>query len=177
MPLPRRELLTQLAGGLALPGLMLAAESAPTEPARTDEEAAKQELFSGEVIRLGDALRKRKIPFTSEMEEHVVLETPAGELVPILADWRGRAFYQDERLRNRKVDLVGLRRAGLPYLQVLTIFAVNEAGRHEYVDYWCDICAIPMYEIKPCDCCQAEIRLRLTPKDLPADVKPAILRP
>jgi len=175
MSLPRRDLLAQLAGGLLLPGLAVAVDEQPT-PTADDAQTPKQELYSGEVVRLGDALRKRKIPFASEMEEHVVLETATGELIPILADWRGRAFYQDERLRKRKVDLVGFRRTGVPYLQVLTIFTVNDAGRHEYVDYWCDVCAIPMYEIKPCDCCQAEIRLRFTSKDLPADVKPAAAR-
>jgi hypothetical protein len=171
MSIPRRDVLTFLTGALACP-LAVHAQDAGSSAAE-GADGPDQQLFSGKVLRLGDALRQRKIPFTAEMEDQVVLETPQGALIPILADWRGRAFYQDERLRNRSVDLVGLRRAGIPYLQVLTIFAVDETGRHEYVDYWCDVCAIPMYEIKPCDCCQAEIRLRFTPKDLPADVKPA----
>ena len=28
------------------------------------------------------------------------------------------------------------------------------------LDYWCDICAIAMYELKECECCQGPIELR-----------------
>jgi hypothetical protein len=96
-----------------------------------------------------------------------VLDTPAGELIPIVPDWRGRAFYQDEKLRNRKVELVGYRRPGVPFLQVLMIFTFDKEGTRQYTDYWCDICSIPMYEIKPCECCQGDIRLRFQPQALP----------
>ncbi|MDB5335810.1 MAG: hypothetical protein JWN70_1429, partial [Planctomycetaceae bacterium] len=74
--------------------------------------------------------------------------------------------------RTRPVDLGVRRPPGVPYLQVLMIFTFNEQGEREYTDYWCDICSIPMYEIKPCDCCQAPIRLRFQKQDLPAYVKP-----
>lgn len=127
----------------------------------------QQQLFTGRVVLLEDALERRDIKVAEEMHGQVVLETEKGELIPILADWRGRAFYQDERLRNRKVDLVGFRREGLPYLQVQMVFTFSEAGQRQYTDYWCDICAIPMYEIKPCECCQGPIRLRFQKQDLP----------
>ena len=94
-----------------------------------------------------------------------------GDLIPIVPDWRGRAFYQDKRLRDRKVELVGFRKPGVPYLQVLSIFTFNDRGERQYTDYWCDICAIPMYEIKKCDCCQGPIRLRFQNKGLPDYLK------
>jgi hypothetical protein len=126
-----------------------------------------QKLFTGKVVFLREALKRKGIKAFSEFDKQVALETPDGELIPIIPDWRGRAFYQDKRLRNRKVDLVGYRRKGVPYLQVLMAFAYNEKGERQYMDYWCDICAIPMYEIKPCDCCQAPIELRFQTRDLP----------
>ena len=103
----------------------------------------------------------------NEFEKQVVLEMPSGELIPIVPNWRGRAFYQDKRLRNRKVELVGRQRKGIPYLQVLTIFTFDKQGVRQYTDYWCDLCSIPMYEIKPCDCCQDQIRIRFQPRELP----------
>ena len=139
-----------------------------TDPAKP--EVAK-ELVSGKVVMLVDALKRRGIKANSEMKDQVALETAAGDLWPIVSDWRGRAFFQDERLRNRPVDLVVRRHPGVPYLQVLMIFTFNEQGEREYMDYWCDICSIPMYEIKPCDCCQAPIRLRFQKQDLPAYIK------
>jgi hypothetical protein len=141
----------------------------PEDPARQPE----RRVFSGQVLSLRDALKQRGIKsYDEEIKDQVVLVCEDGELIPILPDWRGRAFYQDERLRNRKVDLVGYRQPGIPYLQVLVVFTFDEKGERQHTDYWCDICAIPMYEIQPCLCCQADIRIRYTKKDLPEGVKP-----
>ena len=128
----------------------------------------EKKLFTGKVIFAQAALKKRGIKVAEEMQSQAVLETPSGELIPIAADWRGRAFYQDKRLRDRPVELVGYRRPGLPYLQVLVVFVLDEKGRRQEMDYWCEICSIPMYEIKACECCQAYIDLRLRPGKLPA---------
>jgi len=126
----------------------------------------------GRVVFVVDALRAREIKtYPEELKGQVALETKEGDLLPILPDWRGRAFYQDERLRNRAVELIGYRRDGVPFLQVLTVFTFSEDGTRQYTDYWCDICAIPMYEIKPCDCCQQEIRLRFQPQELPEEFR------
>ena len=148
-----------------------AATKPDAEPASQPDDGSNKELFRGQVVMLRDALAGRGIASRSELDGQVVLETPDGELIPLVPDWRGRAFFQDERLRNRKVELVGSRKPGVPYLQVLMIFTFDEEGRRQYTDYWCDICSIPMYEIKPCDCCQGDVRLRFQPGDLPDYVK------
>lgn len=136
-----------------------------------DAEPAK-ELFSGKVVLLIEALKKRGIKAVDEMKGQVVLETDSGELWPLVADWRGRAFFQDERLRDRKVELIARRHTGIPYLQILMVFTFDDAGVRHYTDYWCDICSIPMYEIKDCDCCQGPIRLRYQKQALPSYIKP-----
>lgn len=131
----------------------------------------KKQLFRGEVRRVPDVLKQLGIKaYKEELDQQVALLTPDQELWPILPDWRGRAFFQDELLRNRKVEIVGYRRPGLPYLQVLSIYTFDEKDQRMLTDYWCDICSIPMYEIKPCDCCQQPIRLRFQPRDLPKDL-------
>jgi hypothetical protein len=128
-------------------------------------------IISGKVMPLGEALGRRGIKsYAEEIKGEIVLVTRAGELVPIVPDWRGRAFYQDERLRNRPVDLVVNRRAGVPWVQVLSIYTFDDKGTRNITDYWCDICAIPMYEIKDCECCQGPTRLRFRPQELPTDV-------
>jgi hypothetical protein len=148
-------------------GLSIAAADKPPSPPK--------QLFRGQVVLVAEALERREIKAApEELKGQVALETPDGELVPILPDWRGRAFYQDERLRNRKVELVGYRRPGLPYLYVLAVYTFDEQGRRNYTDYWCDICSIPMYELKPCDCCQETIRLRFQTQNLPDDLEPAV---
>lgn len=143
--------------------LLVGVDAQPSSPPK--------KLYRGKVVAVVDVLKSRDVKaYPEELKGQVALETTEGELLPILPDWRGRAFYQDERLRKRDVELIGFRRPGLPYLQVLTVYTFNEQRQRQYTDYWCDICAIPMYEIKPCDCCQQPIRLRFTPQDLPADL-------
>ena len=172
-----------LSVGLTLIGICRSAPLANDEPSKTSEptatsrppakdtDGASKELFSGKVVILQDALKRRGINSFDEFKKQVVLETDSGELIPIVPDWRGRALFQDERLRDRRVDLVGARKKGVPYLQVLMIFVFDEKGTRQYMDYWCDVCSIPMYEIKPCDCCQGDIRLRLQPQELPKFVR------
>jgi hypothetical protein len=159
-----------------IPSLMMAtvldgavfAAAAENLPVRASKpQRPERKVFTGKVVFLADALKLRGITAFDEIKTQVVLETDKGELIPIVPDWRGRAFYQDKRLRNRKVQLVGYRRRGVPYLQVLMVFLFDKKGVRNYFDYWCDICSIPMYEIKPCDCCQGEIRLRFQPRKLP----------
>jgi hypothetical protein len=158
------------------PAAVLASEKkAPAEEpaaASNPDEAPVKSLVSGKVVLLTEALKQRKIvSYADEIKGQVVLVTREGDLLPIVPDWRGRALYQDERLRDRPVDLVVNRRRGVPWLQVLSIYTFDEAGVRNMTDYWCDICAIPMYEIKECECCQGPIRLRFRPQELPADLK------
>ena len=154
--------------------LMIAVLLGSSAASRADDPESKpkpadppRELFSGRVVLAQEALKKRGIKVAVEMKDHAVLETPDGELIPIAADWRGRAFYQDKRLRDRDVQLVGYRRKGIPYLQVLVVFVLDEDGARQEMDYWCEICSIPMYEIKECECCQGPIDFRLRPGRLP----------
>lgn len=145
--------------------------SAKSNSVAKDKDDTPKELFSGKVVFLQEALKRRGVKTADEFKAQVALESDAGELIPIVPDWRGRALYQDERLRNRQVDLVGSRQKSAPYLQVQMLFVFDEKGTRQYMDYWCDICSIAMYELKPCDCCQEKIRLRLQPQELPDFVK------
>jgi len=141
------------------------------KPGEAPHPDAFKEIVSGKVVMLSEALERHGIKnYAEESKGQVVLETEAGELIPIVSDWRGRAFYQDERLRDRPVDLIVYRRPGIPWVQVLSIYTFDEKKVRNIIDYWCDICAIPMYEIKECDCCQGPIRLRFRPQELPPDI-------
>ena len=66
------------------------------------------------------------------------------------------------------------------------VFTIDRTDKRQkkpvrrYFDYWCDICSIPMYEIKRCECCQGPIRMRFQPRGLPSyirtDAKPKAKR-
>jgi len=148
--------------------------SSSTEP-RPAPATPKKRAYHGRAVRLSEALAERGLRAGPEADGQIVLETAGGRLLPILPDWRGRAFYQDARLRNRRLTLIAHRRDDLGYLQPLMVFTYGDRDEPLFTDYWCDVCSIPMYEIKPCECCQGDIRLRQTPQPPPPEVPPAAL--
>ena len=157
MQIAKCKLQIGLAGLLCLAGL-----------ARADEPQAEFTLDTvrGRVVYLADALEQRAgAAAVPEAKDRILaLETKAGELIPLLEDVRGRAFRRDERLRKMEVELLVRRYKGSPVVQVIRLFEVAKDGLYE-VDYWCEICAIAMYELKECECCQGPIELRKRKSD------------
>ena len=123
----------------------------------------------GRVVFLSAALKQKYgIKQVPESKERVLaLQTADGMLLPLVEDLRGRSFRRDKRLREMEVVLMVRRYEGLPMLQVIRVYRIQQERTFE-VDYWCEICAIAMYELKACDCCQGEIELRQRLRPLPA---------
>ena len=119
------------------------------------------ERLRGKVVWLDEAmLRLHGVEFDPDARhQQVALETADGDLHPIVKEFRGRGFWKDERLRNRPLELVVRRYRGSPFVQVIRVYTRYDSQLYEF-DYWCDICAIPMFEIKDCECCQGPIRFR-----------------
>ncbi|MEX0675714.1 MAG: hypothetical protein WD063_01480 [Pirellulales bacterium] len=122
------------------------------------------EKLRGKVAWLEDALERRYGVATepAAAETSVVLEIPDGTVLPIVPDTRGRAFAVDGRLRGVELELLVRRYEKAPMIQVIRVLRPTEHGMVE-IDYWCDVCAIPMYILKPCECCQGKTRLRERP--------------
>jgi hypothetical protein len=131
-----------------------------------DSTAFTLDTIRGRVVYLAEALEKRTgVAAVAEAKERILaLETKSGELIPLLEDVRGRAFRRDERLRKMEVELLVRRYRGSPVVQIIRVFEVAKDGLYE-VDYWCEICAIAMYELKDCECCQGPIELRKRKSD------------
>ncbi len=150
-------------------GLMLAPILAADEPAvetsavhsEAGKPAYRTQSLRGRVVWLAEALKKKYGIETDRDAIHAVvaLETTDG-LLPIVKDFRGRAFFIDERLRNLDLELMVRTYEGSPMIQVVRVYALKDGAKYE-LDYWCDICSIPMYELKECECCQGPIRMRL----------------
>jgi hypothetical protein len=131
--------------------------------AEENSRAYASETLRGRVVFLAEAMEKRTgAAAVSEAKDRILaLETEKGELIPLLEDVRGRAFRRDERLRKMQVELLVRRYQASPVVQIIRVFEVAKDGLYE-LDYWCDICAIAMYELKDCECCQGPIELRRT---------------
>ncbi|MCO6457447.1 MAG: hypothetical protein J5I93_19270 [Pirellulaceae bacterium] len=154
-----------LAAAQAAVPLALAAEQngpAAGKATATAGEAPEYETLTvpGRIVWMAEALQRRfGIQSVPEARERLMaIETPAGQLHPLVDDVRGRSFRLDPRLRVRGKFLVR-RYAGSPMVQVIRTFEITDQGQFE-LDYWCDICSIAMFELKPCDCCQGPIELR-----------------
>lgn len=138
----------------------LAACAVAEEPDRAAADF-KLESIRGRVVFLAEAMHQRYgVPSVPEAaDRQLALQTANGELVPLLEDVRGRAFRRDERLRKMQVELLVRRYAASPVVQIIRVAEVAPDGKYE-IDYWCDICAIAMYEKKDCECCQGDTELR-----------------
>jgi hypothetical protein len=139
-----------------------AEETAPSPKAEPKvEKTYTTESLRGKVVWLAESLKERFGIKTDDDAAHAVvaLETAEGELHPILKDARGRGFHTDERLRGIELELRVRRYRGSPMVQVVRVYTLKPDGKYE-LDYWCDVCSIAMYELKPCECCQGPIRLR-----------------
>jgi hypothetical protein len=119
------------------------------------------ESLRGKVVWLAEALaRKHSVRLDADAAETIAaLETPDGELIPLMKEDRGRGFWKDARLRGVDLELVVRRYKGVPVVQVIRVYRLKEGKKYE-VDYWCDVCAIQMFELKQCECCQGPTRLR-----------------
>jgi len=131
------------------------------DPSAADTAEFTTERIHGKVVWLSDALERRFGIETDYDARHamVALNSPEDGVFPIAKDARGRGFHLDERLRDIELELLVRRYPASPVAQVIRVYRVRPDGLYE-LDYWCDICAIPMYELKPCECCQGETRIR-----------------
>jgi len=142
-------------------GQTAADQQSQAASSQEDDARYRTERIRGKVVWLGEAVqRQHGIEIDEDAAESVVaLETQDGQIIPLLKDARGRGFMMDKRLRNRPMELLVRRYDGLPVVQVLTVYTLHDGKKFE-LDYWCDICAISMYELKECECCQGASRLR-----------------
>ncbi len=133
----------------------------PTGEESPTESAYWSERLEGRVVWAAAALQRQfGISTVPEARERVLaIQTQEGELVPLVENLRGRAFRTDERLRHMDLVLNVRRYKKQPFAQILRIYQRIDGQLYE-VDYWCDVCAIVMFESGPCSCCQDLNRLR-----------------
>ncbi len=146
-------------------------EDRKNQPTPTKDTAGTQaqnrgfttETIRGRVVWIADALVRRfGVTSVPEAQDRIVaIETRGGDLHPLVENIRGRAFRRDPQLRDQELEVVVRRFRGSPMVQVIRVYANQPDGLYE-LDYWCEICAITMYELKDCECCQGPIELRKT---------------
>jgi hypothetical protein len=120
----------------------------------------------GRVVTLAAALQAAKPDIHVDPEpiaKQVVLLGDDGAITPLLSDEASRALFLDDRLRDHPAEVRGKRFAGVPYLQVVT-FRVEQDGRFQTPEYYCNICTISVRYPQTCPCCQGPMELRMKPE-------------
>ena len=131
-----------------------------------DPGPAQDVTLKGKVVTLSAALESVKLGVRVDPEpiaKQVVLLEGNGTITPLLSDEASRALFRDERLRNRPAEVRGKRFPGVPFLQVVT-FKIEEDGRFQTPEYFCDICKISVRYPQICPCCQGPMELRMKPE-------------
>ena len=122
-------------------------------------------VVRGKVVTLAAALDAKKLGIRVDAEptaSTVVLLSEDGTITPLLSDEASRALFLDKRLQNRPAELRGKRFGGLPYFQVVT-FKIEQDGKLQTPEYYCNICAISVRFPQVCPCCQGPMELRMKP--------------
>ena len=129
-------------------------------------EPAKDITVKGKVVTLAAAIENVKLGVRVDPEptaRQIVLLDSQGTITPLLSDEASRALFLDERLRNRPIELRGRRFPGVPYLQVVT-FKIQQDGRFQTPEYYCNTCTISVRFPQVCPCCQGPMELRMKPE-------------
>ncbi len=130
---------------------------------RGNASAPEAVTLQGKVLTLNAALVSRGLSIKFDPEpiaKQVALVAEDGSIVPLLSDEASRALFLDERLRGCRVQVLGRRFAGVPYLQVIS-FKIERQGKFQTPEYYCDVCAIRVRYPQTCPCCQGPMDLRM----------------
>jgi hypothetical protein len=155
-----------------IPAVEGSPSAAQADSAKVAEEsvnsAAEPEnvVVKGKAMQLSSALKEMHAnvkPDADPIAQQIVVLQDDHSLVPLLPDEASRALFRDDRLQDRVVEIQGRKYRGLPYVQVIT-FKVEQDGRLQTPEYYCNICTISVRSPQICPCCQGEMELRMKPE-------------
>ena len=143
-------------------GALLLGCAVSASPPGTD---TRPGTLRGKVLLLPERLKLRlpAAKFDPEpIARQAVLVAEDGAFSPLFCDDASRALFLDGRLRNRRAELEGRWFAGVPYFQVIS-FKIEQDGRLQTPEYYCEVCAISVLFPQTCPCCQGPVELRMKP--------------
>ncbi len=139
----RRKLIEAL---LLTPALPLLAQ------AQTPAAEFKPTVLRGRIVNLAEAVQAQA-KLEAERGTIYCLKTAEGKLHPILPTDTAAAIYDDERFRQRELQITGRTFAEIPFLEVIKLQSVKW-GRVYNLFYFCQVCNITTHKPGPCECCQ-----------------------
>jgi hypothetical protein len=130
--------------------------AAPTLPflAQAQEQSVefKPVVLRGRIVNLADALQSQ-VKLEAERGTIYCLKTAEGKLHPILPTDLAAAIYDDERFRQRELQVTARAFPELSFLEVIKLQSVKW-GRVFDLTYYCRVCEIRTHKGGACACCQ-----------------------
>jgi hypothetical protein len=81
------------------------------------------------------------------------LKTTEGKFYPFLPSDQAAAIYDDERFRQRELQVTARTFAEFPFIEIIKLQSVKW-GRVFDLYYFCEVCNITTHKPGPCECCQ-----------------------
>jgi hypothetical protein len=133
---------------LALPALPLLAQAQEAGPTN------KPVVLRGRIVNLADVMQQ-KYQATLDPQRAVIycLKTAEGKFYPFLPSDQAAAIYDDERFRQRELQVTARTFAEFPFIEVIKLQSVKW-GRVFDLYYFCEVCNITTHKPGPCECCQ-----------------------
>ncbi len=141
----RRQFLEAL---LALPAIPLLAQ------AQEAEQPFKPVVLRGRVVNLADVMQQ-KYQATLDPQHAVIycLKTAEGKFFPFLPTDLSAAIYDDERFRQRELQVTARAFSDFPFIEIIKLQSVKW-GRVFDLYYFCEVCNIVTHKPGACECCQ-----------------------
>ena len=141
----RRQLVEAL---LALPALSLYAST------QDSEAQFKPVVLRGRVVNLAEVmLQKYQATLVNERAVLYCLKTADNKFYPFLPTDMAAAIYDDERFRQRELQVTARSFTDFPFIEVIKLQSIKW-GRVFDLYYFCNVCNISTHKPGPCECCQ-----------------------
>jgi hypothetical protein len=118
------------------------------------------------VICLTEELQKPyQINPDCDARGHVyTLKTAEGKLYPFLPVDTAAAIWNDERFRQRDLQITARTFPNTDFIEVIRLQSWRDGKLHNLY-YFCDVCSISSHKPGPCECCQEPYEFRETPSE------------
>ena len=152
---------------IAAHGVSSSISLAGDEPTPQAKRKGETVTLTGRVVWLKDALERYDLKADAEaLKDQLVLVGDDGTIHPLLKDDSSRAFFMDDRLRDRATRLTAKRFPGLPHILAITAKVESKDEKTDKIgmaepEYYCDVCAISVRYPQICPCCQGPMELRM----------------
>lgn len=122
--------------------------------AQETETQFKPIVLRGRVVNLANVMaEKYQATLMPERAVLYCLKTAEGKFHPFLPTDLAAAIYDDERFRQRELQVTARTFTDFPFIEVIKLQSVKW-GRVYDLYYFCNVCNISTHKPGPCECCQ-----------------------